>query len=231
VYRLFILLTLFCVALSSQASIRKSVTDSETVTVNLSTKDPNIVSIKNDRIEKFSAVKGALVSSLDSKLGVLTLKPTNTVSNEPFSVVVFTEKGKRYTLMVVPVAIPSQDVILVPESIGHEGGGVFEQRSPYTETVVALMKHMANNTFPEDYKRVYVNEKAVEFLEGNLSVLSIYQGENLKGEILEYVYKGLNKRKLSEKQFYTSGVMAIALSRNVMGYNEKITVFRVLANG
>jgi len=218
-------------SLSSQASIRKNVTDNETVTVNLSTKDPNILSIKNDRIEKFSAVKGALISSLDAKRGVLTLKPTNTASNEPFSVVVFSEKGKRYTLMIVPVAIPSQDVILVPELIGQEGGAVFEQRSPYTETVVALIRHMANNTFPEDYKRIYVNEKSIDFLEGHLSMQSIYQGDSLKGEILEYVHKGLIKRDLSEKEFYTSGVMAVALSHEMVGYNDKITVFRVLANG
>lgn len=123
---------LLSISSASQAAIRKNVSDGELITINLSNKDPNIISVKSDRIERFSAVKGVVISHLDPKHGILTLKPSNTVSNEPFSVLIFTESGKRVTLLVVPMAIPSQDIIVLLERAEDvkpgDAGNVFREK-------------------------------------------------------------------------------------------------------
>lgn len=230
--RKFILISLLlCFCVSVQAAVRKNVLDGESITIQLSNKDPNVISVKYDRIERFSVVKGAVVSSLDSKHGVLTVKPSSSTDSEPFSMIIFTETGKRFTLMVLPMAIPSQDIILMQDSLTFDKPNIFEYQSPYTEVVSELIRHMAKNSLPEDYKRIFINEKPVSFMSGELKHISTYQGNHLSGEILEYTHCGLNAYKLIESDFYARDIMAVALSQNFANSGEVVTVFRVKKNG
>lgn len=257
----------------THAAVRKNVADGESVTVQLSSKDPNVISVRDDRIERFSVVKGAVLGTLDSKHGVLTIKPSNSEAAEPFSMIVFTESGQRFTLLLLPMAIPSQDIILMPESSVAPKATAFEQKSPYTQVVTELMHHMVKQSLPPDYKRVFVNEEPTVFvpkaddfsvrrqeseapgmhiecmtwvsersqqhrefiwkgyMKGTLNKTSIYQGNYLSGEILEYTHHGVEGYKLMESDFYSQNVLAIALSQSIVYSGDVVTVFRVTRNG
>lgn len=230
-YRLILALVLLDLAFACHAAVRKNVTEGELVTISLSNKDPNVISVKNDRIERFSAIKGAVISHLDPKQGILTLKPSNAVSDEPFSVLIFTETGKRVTLLVVPAAIPSQDIILIPERSAQSEPIHLKHNMPYTQVAVDLIRCMVNNTVPEDYKRTFLEEAPTPFVQGTILTQSIYQGEYLMGEIISYVYDGKTNTTLSEKLFYVTDVMAIALNKTYVKPGDVVTVFQVKRHG
>lgn len=225
------IIALAAMSFSSEAIIRKEVVSGESVSVTLSTKDPNVISVKGDRIERFTATKGVLSSSLDNKRGVLTLKPSNSALSEPFSMILFTEKGSRYTLIVAPAAIPSQDIILSPESVGQETASAFEKKSPYTEMVVGLIRSMVNDELPEDFKRTFVEEKSKSHKNGLLKITSIYQGSSVSGQTLEYVHAKNGFSRLFPSDFHSPDVIAVALNKEFASVGEKITVFRVVKNG
>ena len=91
--RLIIALGVVFAVMPSFAAQYKEVTHMQTLTVDLSTKDPNVISLKNDRIKQYSAVKGLVSASIDQDSGILSLKPTIMHYDKPFSLIVFTEKG------------------------------------------------------------------------------------------------------------------------------------------
>jgi len=231
VRKLFLFVLLLSLSVLAQAAVRKNVADSETITVQLSSKDPNVISVKHDRIERISVVKGAVLSSLDPKHGVLTIKPSSPQASDPFSMLIFTESGKRYTLLILPMAIPSQDIILISDANSVSKSMAFEHRSPFTQVVTQLITHMVKNSSPEDYKCIYLNENPILFMHGTLNKICEYQGNHLRGEVLEYVYHDVDSRKIMECDFYTKDVIAVALSHNYVNPNDRVTVFRVKRNG
>ena len=229
--RKILLILLFSLSTIAQAAVRKSVADGESITIQLSNKDPNVISVRHDRIERFSVVKGIVLTSLDPKHGMLTIKPTSPEASEPFSVIVFTEGGKRFTLVILPIAIPSQDIILMPESTASNKVIPFEHQSPYTETVTQLIRHMINNSLPEDYKRIFVDEESSTFMDGTLKRTSVYQGNHLTGEILHFTHRGVVGTNLLESAFHTKDVMAVAISQNYVKPGDVVAIFRVKRNG
>ncbi len=226
-----LLIFLLGFSMLAQAAVRKNVTDGESITVQLSSKDPNVISVKNDRIERFSVVKGAVLSSLDPKHGMLTIKPSSPEATEPFSMIVFTESGKRFTLVVLPIAIPSQDIILMSENTASGKTIPFEHQSPYTEVVTQLIRHMVNNSQPEDYKRLFVDEAPIVFMDGILKRTSVYQGNHLAGEILQFTHQGAVGTSLLEPAFHAKDVIAVAISQNYVKPGDVVTIFRVKRNG
>jgi len=72
--------------------------NADTVYINLSLKDPNVISVDNDRIQRYVTRKGIVAGTIDSKAGVLTITPQD-LNKKIFSMVIFTEKGKRYILL------------------------------------------------------------------------------------------------------------------------------------
>lgn len=222
---------LLCISTLTQAAVRKNVIDGESITVQLSSKDPNVISVKYDRIERFSVVKGVVLSSLDPKHGTLTIKPSSPETSDPFSMIIFTESGKRYTLLILPMAIPAQDIILMNEFQGEHKPLAFEHQSPYTEVIAQLIGHMVNNSQPEDYKRLFIDEEPIDFMDGILKKTSVYQGNHLAGEILQFTYQGGVGSSLLESDFHTKDVMAVAVSQNYVKPGDVVTIFRVKRNG
>lgn len=208
-----------------QASQQKSVSHMQTVSIDLSIKDPNIISVKNDRIKQYAAVKGAAVASIDSDSGILNIKPTAMFYEKPFSMIVFTEKNMRYTLISNPRSIPAQDIVLENKKIVE---GSNESIAGYEAKISNLIKAMIHNNELSGYKKLNTDAKTNK---ENLRIVTKYSGDDYIGEVLTYVNKKEKNIRLTEDGFYDPKVLAISLSSNSLRPGEMVKVYRVVKNG
>lgn len=221
---IFILLTMF--SLTTNAAQYKDVNNMQTMTVNLSIKDSNVISVKNDRIKQYASVKGAMEANIDTESGVLNLKTKFMYYEKPFSIIIFTEKGQRYTLISNPKNIPAQDIILANNALVDQ---TKESNTTYTyEAELAnLVKAMIKKQNMDGFKKELLNH---ETNEENTTLESIYSGNKISGEVLVFKNNKDKPQKLEEEQFYASKVLAISLSNSVLNPNDITKIYRVVSN-
>lgn len=225
-------LLISCNIVSVYGAQSKQVKHTETLTVDLSIKDPNVISVRDDRVSQYLAAKNAIVGSVDTKSGVFSIKPTAPFYERPFSVVLFTEKGYRYTVIVNPKNIPAQDVVLVNNSIstrmGNKSGSV-------VATASRLIKAMINNKQIDGYVSRNIEDKADK--KGYLGtgaeyqLYRKYQGESISGEMIYFTNNSNKTLNVKEEGFYSKDVIAVSLSGFSLKPKESLTIYRVVKNG
>ncbi len=211
------------------AGQKKSIQEGGSVTLQLSSKDPNLISVTEDRIQKFSTIKGALTAQLDPKSGALMLKPTALYSEKPFSMLLFTEKGHHYTLLVVPVKIPAQDIVLMDE--GALVSPNMSVQAPYTHLITALIGQMVKNETSVGYRLEDLQDVQKDYPQGRWMGVVAYVGPGFKGEIATYQNTSNAIVHLKEKDFVEPLVVAVALSQTTLKPFEMIRVYRVVRHG
>lgn len=222
---IFILMSTLLAA-TTHAAQYKDVTNMQTLTVDLSIKDPNIISAKNDRIQQYSAVKGAVTASIDSETGILNLKPTVMYYERPFSMIVFTEHGNRYTLISNPKNLPAQDIVLVNNEILNKENNI--NSSSYDAEISNLIKAMIKDENLSGYKREQLNKVTTN---ENTILISSYSGGIMSGQIMLYTNNTDRQLKLAEEEFYAAKVLAISASNNLLNPKEVTKIYRVVKNG
>ncbi|MBP9777670.1 MAG: type-F conjugative transfer system secretin TraK [Rickettsiaceae bacterium] len=221
---IFILLTIF--SLTTNAAQYKDVNNMQTMTVDLSIKDPNIISVKNDRIKQYSSVKGAMAASIDTESGILNLKPTVMYYEKPFSMIIFTEKGQRYTLISSPKNIPAQDIVLTNNTILDQSKDL-NATYTYEAELANLIKAMIKQQNIEGFKKDLLNH---ETNEENTTLESRYSGNKISGEVLVFKNNKDKPQKIMEEQFYSPKVLAVSLSNALLNPNDITKVYRVVSN-
>ena len=207
------------------ASQIKDVNHTDTIKIDLSSIDPNIISASSDRIRRFTALKGMVNANIDKDSGELILKPILQNESQPFSMILSTEKGKRYTLFVTPKKIPAQDIILT-NNIATPISNSIESR--YSVEIAELIKLMIHGRQDKAYsikKYSDIDEKQ------ELSLLQEYHGNKYKGEMFLFKNKTNKNLILSEQQFYGTNVLAISISEAKLKPNMVTKIYRVAKNG
>ena len=225
--RLIIISGVLLATITSFAAQFKDVTHQQTFTVDLSIKDPNVISLNNDRIKQYSAVKGAATASIDQDSGILSLMPTITNLNKPFSMIIFSEKGYRYTLISNPKSIPAQDIVLNNSEINNQEVAN-KAGSNNTAEIISLIKAMMNNDRLEGYRRQVMLE---ETKDDNTALITKYIGNKLIGEVL--LLKNTNEKDFTLKgeDFYSDGVFAVSLASSTVKPGHNVKVYRVVQHG
>jgi type-F conjugative transfer system secretin TraK len=233
VRKTIVVILILITSLSAHAGINKIVKHTETITLDLSIKDPNVLSVKNDRVSEYLVAKNAIVGSVDSKSGVFNLKPTAAYYERPFSLVIFTELGFRYTIIINPKRIPTQDIVLVNNDVSivktNQTNSVFAKAS-------GLIKAMINDAdldgfISQDHKD---NADKKEYPIGDNSSYQIvkkYHGETMSGEVLILANNISSAISIKEEDFYMSNVVAVSLSDFNIQPNQEGKIYRVVKNG
>ena len=141
--------------------------------------------------------------------------------------IVFSEKGYRYTLISNPKNIPAQDILLNNnEVINTDSSGKVSNN--HADEIINLVKVMINNGSLDGYvKRVMYQETS----DDNTVLISKYTGGRLTGEIL--LAKNTTEKDLNikEENYYSQKVLAVSLSKSTIKPNNEIKVYRVVQNG
>lgn len=208
----------------------KSVVDNETIAVKIASQDVTRIFVQGDRIKSLKGIKGAYTRENDNKNGEVYLQPTVNYQGSAFTVMLETEKGRHYTLILNPISVPAETLMLVPKGVGQEAAAKFEQASSYEMTLTHLMQAMATNQMPEGYAIYQIDNHKKYYRLGNIAdfkLVTIYQGLNLRGEIFELTNRKSYPITIDETSFYKRGARAISLSTTKVAAYGKAYIYRI----
>ena len=210
----------------------KGVVDNETVTAKISSSDVTRIIIQGDRIKSFKGISGAYTRENDKNNGEVYVQPTAAYQSTPFTILVESEQGRHFTLLLMPIAVPGGTLMLVPKGVGNQQAARFEQASDYEITISHLIRAMATDSMPEGYTINQVDNKKVYAI-GNIAKLrlkTIYQGLNFQGQIYELTNTQSFPITLDERQFFKPDTRAVSLESITVAPHCKIKVLRVVSH-
>lgn len=212
----------------------KKVEHTQSIAIELSSKDPNIISVDNDRIKQYSALKGLAVASIDADYGFINIKPVVTQEGRPFSLIILTEKGSRFTLIANPRKIPAQDIILNPaKQFAHASVQNSEDKS-YSALIQAMMQDkelVGYSKVKSDVSHGFGEIKNYFSDKSELSLISLYKGEKTNGEVILFQNSTSEDIALHENGLYTPEVLALSLSSYEVKPGETAAIYRVVSHG
>jgi type-F conjugative transfer system secretin TraK len=231
--RKFTLLLLpILISSSSYALQVKSAVNNATISANISSTDVTRIMIQGDRIQSVRGVKGAYTRENDNNSGEIYIQPTSLYQHHAFTVLINTELGRHYTLLLNPMSVPSDTLMLVSRGVNEVKAAKFENSSPYELTITHLIRDMRIGSQPEGYAVRTVNEKK-RYLYGNIAYIklkTIYQGLNLRGEIWEVTNTRSQTITLTERDFYKVGTRAISLETMDVTPHGTTYLYRVVSH-
>jgi len=221
-----------CVASQCFALQIKSVVDNETRSAKISSVDVTRIFVQGDRIKSVKGLKGAYTRENDEKNGEIYIQPSPLYRDRAFTILIDTEQGRHFTLLLNPTASPSETLMLVPKGVGRERAGKFEQASPYELTINHLVRAMKNGVMPEGYAVREVDNKTTYQFRNRLTLKlkTVYEGLNLRGEIYEIINKQAIPVQLDEREFYKPGTRAISLDTIIVQPMATIHLYRVTSH-
>jgi conjugal transfer pilus assembly protein TraK len=208
----------------------KGVVDNESVSAKISSLDVTRILIQGDRIRSFKGISGAYTRENDKNNGEVYIQPTALYQTTPFTVLVETEQGRHFTLLLTPMGVPGGTLMLVPKGVGKQQASRFEQASDYELTISHLIRAMSTDMVPEGYTVNQVDSKKVYAI-GNIAKLrlkTVYQGLNFQGQIFELTNTQSVSITLDEREFFKPGTRAISLESISVAPYGKIKVMRVV---
>lgn len=210
----------------------KSVVDNETTNAKISSVDVTRIFVQGDRIKSVKGLKGAYTRENDEKNGEIYIQPSSLYRDRAFTILIDTELGRHFTLLLNPTYSPSETLMLVPKGVGRERAARFEQASPYELTINHLVRAMRNGVLPSGYAVREINNKTTYKFGNrlNLKLKTVYEGLNLRGEIYEITNKQAFPIQLDEREFYKSGTRAISLDTIEVQPMATINLYRVTSH-
>ena len=230
--KLPLLLSMLLICSHASALQIKSVVDNETTAAKVSSSDVTRIFVQGDRIKSLCGVKGAYTRENDEGNGEVYIQPTPAYQERAFTILVDTEEGRHFTLLLTPVSVPSDTLMLIPKGVAKLKAEHFEQSSPYETTISRLMRAMVNAEVPEGYAVTQVNNPKL-YLLGNIAKVqlkTVYQGLNLRGEIFEITNTKSCPITLDEREFYKTGAVAISLQAITIAPHLHVNLYRVLSH-
>ena len=217
-------------ALSASASALQEieVADGRTVTVKVSTRELTRVSMAGEgRIVRVWGLEERMTVEPDTDGGQVFVRPVQTQSPRPFSFFVKDDSGATYTLVAVPVDMPSDAIVLTAAHPARDGRGVAQ---PYIGALKALARAMADGTEPPGYRAVAFGRETPLWREARLVLERRYEGD-LVGEVYRLTNTSGAEMRIDEREFgaLAADIEAVAVERHVLDAGETTTVYLLRA--
>jgi len=210
----------------------RSVVDNETTAVKISSVDVTRIFVQSDRIKSVKGLSGAYTRENDEKNGEIYIQPTALYQDHAFTILINTEQGRHFTLLLNPTSSPSETLMLVPKGVGRLRAARFEEAQPYELTINRLVRAMKNGVMPEGYAVREVNSRTTYHLgrQLNIHLKTIYEGLNLRGEIYVIQNRCAIPLQLDERQFYKRSVRAVSLDSIEVAPKGQVYLYRVVSH-
>jgi conjugal transfer pilus assembly protein TraK len=153
-----------------------------------------------------------------------------------FSFFVRDDAGETYTLLALPVDMPSDTVLLRSGSRTATKGGssaeIGNRTPPHVQRIKSLMRAMATGVIAEGYLPDYKREPVDLWNEAKVLRTARFQGE-LIGEIYEVTNVSGTPMQLAEHEFGRLGadVAAVAIERHTLAPKQTTRVYVVQGKG
>ncbi len=204
------------------------VVDGHTVTIQVSARELTRIGMADEgRILRVWGLEERMNVEADTEGGQVFIRPTQSGKPRPFSLFVKDDRGATYTLVAIPVDMPSDAVILHPQrSMGPTG--LDQSAAAYVAKLKYLVRAMAKGTEPEGYTPVKVG-KPVPLWDGTrLVLLRRWMGE-LVGEVYRLTNVSATEMDLDERGFgvLEKNILAVAIERRTLAPGESTPLYLV----
>lgn len=208
----------------------KSVHDNETLSITISKDDFSKIFVKDDRIV---SIKGqtSLYEIKEFKgedEGKLFIKPLSLV--ESFSIFITTELGHHYTLQIKARDKAAETIEIKPITPVVSIATKWEQRSPYTEILAAMLRGMVNDMPPDGYAvQSFHQNPSIPLQNGlDMRLIKLYRGSNLNGEVWVICNSTRKTIVLLPKCFYKRGIRGVSFAREHLLPNTQTLLYRIV---
>lgn len=206
-----------------------AVNDNSDIALTLSQGNYNRLIVKNDKIVEAVFPPNALGIKRDEQDGsvYVMLAATN-----PFTLFLTTEKGRHFSVTLTGEESLGKTIELVPQqAVALKSKPTKKTSQPLAvaaDSIVSMIAHMERHELIQGVKVKRQFGQVLRFKDGfTLFPKESWEGNDLKGEIIE-VYNGSKAPlTLSESWFAKAGVKAIKLSKATLAPKESTLLYRV----
>ncbi len=210
----------------------------------LSNQDINRLFVVKDKISSLNAPNNRVMAHNDQSGSIFM----NVIGKEPFTAFITTQKGRHFSLFVLPKSEPGVTVRFLPKTkiiryYRHHTVAArrFEHSSAYEETLVNLLRDVMLSQSPPGYTAIapsafnqvialqlpkYLNGR--KFLKETVS--AGYLGGELAVRVVRVTNSGKQTVRLIASDFYTPGVRAVAIGKETLGPHESTNIYEVTTN-
>ena len=223
--------TIFFLSLCLSSAVVKQLhfKNNAQLTLPLSNTDLNKLVIAGDAVTNLSYPLNRMQVKQDSS-GAVYL---STRESKPFTAFINTKNHHPLSLRFIPEKKPGMTWLLYPSSPGHRTirqweQAVCERADGYPQLLVRIVKAMVNHQVPEDFINVPVTgAPKLQFHQHPLKPVEVWQSDRLLALHYRMTNNSSHPEYLSERQFYWSGVRAIALSLQQVLPKKQVDVYEV----
>jgi conjugal transfer pilus assembly protein TraK len=214
----------------------KTVRNYEDIAIKASIKEPNSLTLEDDRVQQMQVPANALADTcngksdcklIDETTGIFTFMPSNAYKTQSFTINLLTEKGYVYNLRIEPAPVPSQTVLLKAYK-KPVIGATAPQTSDYERTLVSFLKSLVHGHNPEGFtETIPKTHEKYRASRTELQKLLIVKGNDLTGEVFE-IKNLINKPvTLKASWFNWPGTKGLALAQTHLKPFEKTRLYRI----
>lgn len=202
-----------------------------TVNANVSSKEPNIIHVKNDKITHLTAKYGSIIDDEQTSDGSIIF---STLETKPFSVLIETEKGYNFTLNAVPKKEISSNSVVI-HNLKDKGNDLSQEilngsgwYKSYSGVIAKVFTDLSNNKVPDGFvetrnKKYDVPKELNSYFK--VRKADAWVGQGMRVVKLDITNISLDPIELNERNFWTKGVMSISFSPRVYQLPPNTRVF------
>jgi type-F conjugative transfer system secretin TraK len=192
------------------------------INANIALNQLNRIQVFEDRITQVFGDDNTFSSETDTENGQIFIKAKD---EKPLFLTIVTENGASIDLALNPIEIEAQTLIL--KTTASLKPSTEDKTKSYSDKIIALMKAMHQGSSIDGFTPLKATKReCVESL--TLELQSIYQGDEIQGEVWRVTNTSHKTQTLTEKQFSTEpGIAALALQTLILEPYASTQLFKV----
>lgn len=209
------------------------------VTATVSSTEPNLIHVKNDRVTHLTAKAGAILDDEATTDGSVAF---STDESKPFSILIETEKGYSFTLNATPNK-NSRAASIVIHNLEDKGNPLSDEvrassawYKTYSGVISHILTELINNRIPDGFvetrKRKFDAPSSVKGF-FNVRNTTAWAGLDMRVVKLDITNISQSEIELNERYFWNKNVMAISFYPKVSSIrpNTRVFAYVVLKEG
>jgi conjugal transfer pilus assembly protein TraK len=221
------------VSMKTAAATAISVKNNANIALTLAQNNYNRIVVKEDKIIEAVFPEQAMAIKRDEQDGSVYVWLT---SQTPFTLFLTTEKGAHFSATLTGETSLGKTIeLLTSKPASIKSNTTHEKNNPKTitpaavpEAILAMLSHMENQKPFADVKVVRQFGKAERWAQGlTLLPKAIWDGNLLKGEIIELYNGGKKPLELAQSWFAKEGTLAIKFAKTNLKSGEHTLLYRI----
>jgi conjugal transfer pilus assembly protein TraK len=205
--------------------------EGNTLFVNVSARDLNRIAIEGGRIRRVKAADDALLAgSSDDVTGQALIQP---LVKDPFSIFVFSQSGKTYTLVLQPKDIPGESIIIREqraESAPSSVPGEIERATSYQQAIKRMLQALAGERTLDGAETKKTWEEIRLWKGSRFALEQTIVTHSMIGERYRLINVSDQPMRIAEQEFYKKGVLAVAVQDLNLDPGRGTTVYVIKRN-